>query len=189
MRWQEVILPIREQASNPVNSDLTAPPLRRRLICMVYEAMLLFGIVFVSDFLFDVITQSKHALVLRHARQFWLFLVIGTYFVFCWTRSGQTLAMQTWRIKVVDLDGGRLPVIKAIVRYCLAWMWFLPAAALVYQLGLKQWAMAAAIALGMLVWALTARLDKYGQFLHDRIAKTRLVHIPSEKELKAQSQA
>ncbi|MFZ6775408.1 RDD family protein [Undibacterium sp. Ji83W] len=172
-----------------MNSDLIAPAIRRRLICMVYEAMLLFGIVFVSGFIFDVITQSRHALMLRHARQFWLFVVIGTYFVFCWSRSGQTLAMQTWRIKVVDLDGGKLPVIKATVRYCLAWMWFLPAMALDYQLGLKEWQMAGIVIAGMLAWAYTARFDKQGQFLHDRLAKTRLIHIPSEIELKAQSKA
>ncbi len=156
---------------------------------MVYEAMLLFGIVFVSGFIFDVITQSRHALMLRHARQLWLFVVIGIYFAFCWSRSGQTLAMQTWRIKVVDLDGGKLPVIKAIVRYCLAWMWFLPAMALDYQLGLKEWQMAGVVIAGMLAWAYTARFDKQGQFLHDRLAKTRLIHIPSEIELKAQSKA
>lgn len=127
--------------------------------------------------------------MLRHARQFWLFVVIGTYFVFCWSRSGQTLAMQTWRIKVVDLDGGKLPVIKAIVRYCLAWMWFLPAMALDYQLGLKEWQMAGVVIAGMLAWAYTARFHKHGQFLHDRLAKTRLIHIPSEIELKAQSNA
>nr|WP_277624084.1 RDD family protein [Undibacterium sp. TS12] len=164
---------------------MSAPPLRRRLICMVYEAMLLFGIVFVSGFIFDVITQSKHALVLRHARMAWLFLVIGTYFVFCWSRSGQTLAMQTWRIKVVDLDGGKLPVVKAMVRYCLAWMWFLPAMALVYQLGLKQWPSMAVLAIGMAGWAYTARMDKQGQFLHDRWAKTRLIHIPAKIDPKA----
>ncbi|MBI3285782.1 MAG: RDD family protein [Burkholderiales bacterium] len=144
---------------------------------MVYEAMLLFGIVFASDWIFDVLTQSRHALALRHARQFWLFLVIGMYFVFCWSRSGQTLAMQTWRIRVVDLDGGKLPLIKAIVRYCLAWMWFLPATALVYQLGLKQWQMVLAIVAGLIGWALTAHFDKNGQFLHDRLAKTRLIDV------------
>ena len=152
---------------------------------MIYEGMLLFGIVFVSGWIFDVTTQSRHALTLRHARQFWLFFVVGAYFVFCWSRSGQTLAMQTWRIKVTDLDGGKLPVVKAIVRYCLAWMWFLPAAALVYQLGLKQWPMVIVIALGMLAWAMTSRLDKNGQFLHDRLAKTRLIHIPAEIDRKA----
>ncbi|MDE2429519.1 MAG: RDD family protein [Burkholderiales bacterium] len=151
---------------------------------MVYEAMLLFGIVFVFGSIFDILTQSRSALTLRHARQFWLFIVIGAYFVFCWSRSGQTLAMQTWRIKAVDLDGGRLPVIKAIVRYCLSWMWFLPAAALDFQFGLKEWNMVIALTLGIAAWAYTAKMDKNGQFLHDRLAKTRLIELPAETKSK-----
>ncbi|MFZ6724609.1 RDD family protein [Undibacterium sp. MH2W] len=163
-----------------MNTDLTAPPLRRRLICMVYEAMLLFGIVFVFGFLFDVTTQSKSALMLRHGRQTWLFFVIGAYFVFCWSRSGQTLAMQTWRLRVTDQDGTRLPVIKAIVRYVLAWMWFVPAMALSYEFELKEWSMMVVLAIGMFAWALTSRLDKNGQFLHDKLAKTCVIHVPGE---------
>lgn len=149
---------------------------------MVYEALLLFGIVFVAGFLFDVITQSKHALTLRHLRQVWLFIVIGIYFVFCWTRSGQTLAMQTWRIRVADTDGKKLPLVKAIVRYCLAWMWFIPAMAINYQLGLKEWPMIIVLGIGIAGWAMTSRLDEHGQFLHDKLAKTRLFHVSSENE-------
>lgn len=167
---------------------LTAPRLRRRLICMLYEAMLLFGIVFAADWALDVLTQSRHALALRHVRQLWLFLVIGAYFVFCWSRSGQTLAMQTWRIRVVDLDGGKVPLIKAVVRYCLAWMWFLPALGLVYQFGLKQWAMVLTVAAGVAGWGLTAWFDKDGQFLHDRLAKTRLMEIGPDTAVKDEDQ-
>lgn len=144
---------------------------------MVYEAMLVFAIFFIAGGLFDVLTQSRHALYLRHARQLWLFLVIGAYFVYCWNRSGQTLAMQTWRIRLADLDGGKVPVVKAIVRYCLAWMWFIPAMAISFQFGLQQWPMVLVIATGLAGWALTARFDKDGQFLHDRLARTRLIHI------------
>ncbi|MFZ6687065.1 RDD family protein [Undibacterium sp. SXout11W] len=167
-----------------MNIDLQAPPLRRRLICMIYEAMLLFGIVFVFDFIFDVATQSKSALILRNGRQAWLFFVIGTYFIYCWSRSGQTLAMQTWCIRVTDLDGSKLPLIKAIVRYFLAWMWFIPAMALGYQFGLKEWPMIILVALGALAWALTSRLDKDGQFLHDKLAKTRLIQVPEKTQTK-----
>jgi len=153
---------------------------------MVYEAMLLFGIVFVFGFIFDVATQSKSALMLRHGRQAWLFFVIGIYFVYCWSRSGQTLAMQTWKIRVADLDGSKLPLVKAIVRYFLAWMWFIPAMALDYQFELKEWPMIIVVCLGMSGWALTYRFDKDGQFLHDKLAKTRLVqvpeHIPNQQE-------
>ncbi|MFZ6753694.1 RDD family protein [Undibacterium sp. Dicai25W] len=167
--------------------ELQAPLLRRRLICMVYEAMLLFGIVFVFGFIFDVTTQSKSALMLRHGRQAWLFLIIGAYFVFCWSRSGQTLAMQTWRIRVTDLDGGKLPLVKAIVRYFLAWMWFIPAMALDYQFGLKEWPMVLVISLGITGWALTSRLDKNGQFLHDKLAKTCLIQVPEKAQSSVES--
>ena len=159
------------------SQELPTPLLRRRLACMVYEAILLFGIVFAADFLFDVLTQSKHALLFRHARQAWLFIVIGAYFVFCWSRGGQTLPMKTWKIRVTDLDGGKVPVVKAIVRYCFAWMWFLPATALVYQFGLKQWDMVIAVILGIAGWSMTIHLNPGRQFLHDQFAKTRLIHV------------
>src|SRR5690606_42131994 len=62
------------------HTELT-PSRLRRFACMMYEAVLLFGVVFLAGYLFDTLTQSKHALMLRHARQAWLFLAIGAYFV------------------------------------------------------------------------------------------------------------
>jgi uncharacterized RDD family membrane protein YckC len=144
---------------------------------MVYEAMLLFAVVFVAGLIFDIWTQSRHALTLRHARELWLFLVMGAYFVFFWSRSGQTLAMKTWSIRVVDIDQAKLPVVKAVVRYCLAWLWFLPGLALAYQFELKSWSSIVVVCLGMASWALTAVFDKDKQFLHDRLAKTRLINV------------
>jgi uncharacterized RDD family membrane protein YckC len=152
---------------------------------MVYEAMLLFAVAFVAGLIFDIWTQSRHALTLRHARELWLFLVMGAYFVFFWSRSGQTLAMKTWSIRVVDMNQAQLPVVKAIVRYCLAWMWFLPGLALAYQFDLKSWSSIVVVCLGMAAWALTAVFDKDKQFLHDRLAKTRLINvkqIPTDTE-------
>jgi len=144
---------------------------------MVYEAMLLFGVVFIAGWLFDTLTQSRHALTLRHARQFWLFLVLGAYFIFFWHRSGQTLAMKTWRIKLVTPDAVQIPITKAITRYLLAWMWFLPAMTLDYALDLKGWASIGVIAVGMALWTMTIRLNKDRQFLHDQLAGTRLIHF------------
>lgn len=143
---------------------------------MVYEAMLLFGVIFTADMIFDVWTQSRHALTLRHAREAWLFAILGIYFVFFWCRSGQTLAMKTWNIKLIDGERQKLPVIKAVVRYCLAWMWFIPGLAIAYQFELKGWLAIVAVTANIFLWALTYKLDKDGQFLHDKLAKTRLVH-------------
>jgi uncharacterized RDD family membrane protein YckC len=140
---------------------------------MLYEGMLLFGLVFVTILVFNFLSKSRPVL------QVLLFLVIGFYFVYCWTRSGQTLAMKTWRIRVTDLDGQPLPRIKAIVRYVLSWMWFLPALALSYQFNLQKTEAIVAIFAGLAGWALTALLDPERQFMHDKLAKTRLTELPA----------
>ncbi|WP_420227435.1 RDD family protein [Pigmentiphaga litoralis] len=123
-----------------------------RFACMMYEAILLFGVVFVADYLFDTLTQSKHALALRHERQAWLFVAIGAYFILCWRMGGQTLPMKTWDIRLVDGNGGRIPLWKAVVRYVLSWP--------VTFSGIGY------------VWAC---FDKDRQFLHDRLVGTRLI--------------
>jgi uncharacterized RDD family membrane protein YckC len=161
---------------------LAAPTLKRRIICMIYEALLLLGVVAFATFLFLFIAQkfatpesthSSESLLLK----LWLFIVIGAYFVFFWCRTGQTLAMKTWRIRLIDNERRRLPLPKAIARYCLAWMWFLPGLAIAAQFGLKPLASLIAVSISYTLWATTALLHKDKQFLHDRLAKTRLVHV------------
>lgn len=165
-----------------------APTIKRRLICMIYEALLLLGVVAVADFIFLFIAQNFPAYMPPHASEswqmkFWLFIVIGLYFVYFWSRTGQTLAMKTWRIRIVDNERAKLPVLKAIVRYCLAWMWFLPGLAIAEQLGLKHWGSLIAVGIGFTLWACTAVFDKDKQFLHDKLAKTRLVQVDDDQTL------
>lgn len=163
------------------------PPalLKRRLACMLYESMLVFGVVFIAGLLLDTLTQSRHALTMRHTRQFWLFLVLGAYFLYFWMRGGQTLAMKTWHIKLEAPGTASVPFSNAALRYLLAWMWFLPAMALNFALGLKEWEGIGVIAAGMCLWALTAKLDKDGQFLHDKLAGTRLISLIPTKTLRS----
>ncbi len=170
---------------NPATPHPT-PSLRRRLVCMmIYEAALVFGVIFFASLIFDVSTQSRSAMTLRLAREVFLFFVIGTYFVFFWRRGGQTLAMQTWQIKLVNDDYSAVPLAKAVVRYCLAWMWFLPGIIVAYQLNLKDAQLAIPIVIGFCAWAATVFFTKDGQFLHDKLAKTRLIEIPkSDKRIK-----
>lgn len=155
---------------------------------MIYEALLLLGVVAVAVFIFLFIAQSFPAIVPPHATEswpmkFWLFIVIGLYFVYFWSRTGQTLAMKTWRIRLVDKERLKLPVLKAIVRYCLAWMWFLPGLAIAAQLGLTPLRSLIAVGIGYLLWACTAFFDKDKQFLHDKFAKTRLVQVDKDQTL------
>lgn len=154
---------------------------------MVYESLLLFGVLFAAQVIFillsssNLLSKAKLGFNLAHANEIWFFMVLGTYFVFFWQRSGQTLAMQTWSIKLVDNERPKLPLIKAVVRYFLAWLWFLPGIALANQFELKRWPEFAVIAGCAALWAATPLLDKKDrQFLHDRLAKTRLIHVEQQ---------
>ena len=65
----------------------------------------------------------------RLGLQAFVFLVLAVYFSFFW-QKGQTLAMKTWRIRIVDKHGASLSWGRALLRYLLVWLWFLPGLAL-----------------------------------------------------------
>jgi uncharacterized RDD family membrane protein YckC len=147
---------------------------------MVYESMLLFGVLFISGWLFSTLLQQRHALYLRSALQDWLFIVLGVYFVWFWTHRGQTLAMKTWRIRLETRDGKEVTTRRAIGRYLLAWGWILPGLAIAWAVGAQNWMLVLIPTANVLLWALTIYLDPQRQFLHDRIARTRVVSVTEE---------
>src|SRR5256885_8825705 len=75
-------------------SPQMAPRLARRMACWLYEGMLLFGVVFIAGYLFGTLSQTRNAMDNRHALQAFMFVVLGIYFVWFWSK-GQTLAMKT----------------------------------------------------------------------------------------------
>ncbi len=155
---------------------LPAPPsVRRRLAALVYEAVILFGIVFFAGYLFGTLTQQRNGLVHRDLLAAWVALVVGVYFVWCWTHGGQTLPMKTWRLRLVDRQGLPVRSVRAVVRYLLAWLWFLPPLALHPLLHLSLPYTLGAAAVWFVLWAASARLDGARQFPHDRLAGTRIV--------------
>ncbi|MFN7834512.1 MAG: RDD family protein [Burkholderiaceae bacterium] len=132
----------------------------QRLACAIYEAVLLFGIVFMAGYIFDVITQSRHALMHRHARQIMLFLIIGTYFVWSWSAGRQTLPMKTWHLYLLERSGQPVRPWRAACRYVLSWP----------------------LVLTGLGW-LWSFVDRDKQFLQDRLAGTRLtIRYPSDSK-------
>ncbi len=155
---------------------LPAPRLRRRLACFVYEGVLLFGVVMIAGLLYSTVTNQRHALAGTTGLQVFLFVVLGAYFVFFWSRTGQTLAMQTWHIRLVTRAGQRVGSGRALCRYCLSWLWFVPALLAVQLSGLKTGAASfSAMIAGVLAYAAVAWLRPDRQFWHDAVCGTRLV--------------
>jgi uncharacterized RDD family membrane protein YckC len=116
---------------------------------MVYEAVLLFAVGFFAAWLFYFASGGHDATSggLRHLLQLFIGTVFAAYFLWCWLRGGQTLAMKAWRIRLVDVTPAR-----ALARFALA-----------------------ALLVPTLISILWSFLDREGQFLHDRLAGTRLV--------------
>jgi uncharacterized RDD family membrane protein YckC len=114
---------------------------------MAYEAVLLFAVAFFAAWIFFFVSGAQDATSgwRRHALQLFIGTVFAAYFLWCWLRGGQTLAMKAWGIRLVDVTPR-----KALLRFVLALLLFPVSVA----------------------WAL---LDRDRQFLHDRLAGTRLV--------------
>lgn len=125
-----------------------------RLAAMAYEALLLIGVLAIALLLPHILIGAFLSRVAT-APILWthIFLVLLIYFLWFWCRTGQTLAMKTWHISIIDKSGQPVRIAQALFRYLLCWM----------SLGLAG--------VG-LMWAL---IDRDRQFLHDRLAGTRLI--------------
>ncbi len=165
------------QTTEP-SSNMPPASLKSRLLAMVYESMLLFAVLFAATLLFSTLLEQRHALYRRDDLQYWLYVVLGIYFCWFWRHGGQTLAMKTWRIQLLTRDGTPLSWARAVPRYMLAWLWFLPGLAAARYLNAQGWMLVTLPALNMLLWALAVFLDRDRQFLHDRLAGTRIIQLP-----------
>jgi uncharacterized RDD family membrane protein YckC len=110
----------------------------------------------------------------RHALQAFLFLIFGIYFVWLWSR-GQTLAMKTWNIRIVDVAGRAVSQPRALLRYVLSWLWLMPALGAVAPFSLPVGEIVVVVLGWVAVWAVLSRFHPERQFLHDALAGTRLI--------------
>lgn len=157
--------------------SMDTPSLRRRMACWLYEGLLMFGVVFISGYLFGTLSQTRNALDNRHALQAFLFVIFGIYFVWFWAK-GQTLAMKTWNIRLVDRHNAPVSQKRALARYCLSWLWFLPPLIAISPFTLSGGEVSVLLIGWVFVWALLSRFHPDRQFWHDAWAGTRLVNSP-----------
>jgi uncharacterized RDD family membrane protein YckC len=131
----------------------TVPGIGRRVLSMLYESLIVFAVTFFAGLAFYGATHGRLSGNTRLVFQLYLFLVLGAYFIACWSRGGRTLPMQTWKMRVVRPDNLPIGVGRAALRYVLAWP-----SLLLFGVGV--------------FWAF---FDRDRQFLHDRLAGTRVV--------------
>jgi len=152
------------------------PSVARRLSCWMYEGVLLFGVIFISGYLFSTLSQTRHALDNRHGLQFFVCLVLAVYFTWFW-HKGQTLAMKTWHVRLVDVNGQALTQRRALLRYALSWVWFLPPLVFAQLSHASTLITLLACLIWVFVWAILSRFHPDRQFWHDHWSGTRLIDV------------
>jgi uncharacterized RDD family membrane protein YckC len=129
------------------------PSLLKKTLACIYELLLLAALWMIVVAIYIAIVGEANSMTKRFLLQLLLWVSTGAYFVRCWCKTGQTLAMQTWKLKVVNSQGHLLTIKQALIRYVFASISFL------------------VLGFGFL-WAI---LDKDRQFLHDRLLQSKIV--------------
>jgi uncharacterized RDD family membrane protein YckC len=168
--------------------SLPAPTIKRRIALNLYEMLVLFGVLafaflmphLIIGVVFEVTAPS--AILMAH-----MYLVLAFYFMWYWTKTGQTLAMQTWRIQLVNVDGAIMKRSQALMRFAIGSLWLIPAALILF-INIKMNPSASMggsvsiifFSVTLFLWPLSAYLDrKNRQSIPDRWSGTRLVQLPN----------
>jgi uncharacterized RDD family membrane protein YckC len=154
------------------------------MAAFTYEGVLAFGILFATGLVYAVAVRQTSGIEHRPGLLAACFLVLGVYFVGLWCRSGQTLAMKTWHLKVLHATGTPLTPRRALARYLAAWVWILPPLALASALPRPSLAAYLTIPVVWIVaYALSALLHPRRQFWHDALCDTAVVDAPPSSPL------
>ena len=135
----------------------------RRFAALIYDALLLLALLMVFTALSLAFTK-QHVAVTREYAGVWFYVyrvgelgVIATYYILNWIRSGHTLGMRAWHLRAVDDRGRRMNAQSAALRFLCGFLAWPP------------------LGLGVL-WLY---LDPDHVAIHDRLSKTRVLHIPA----------
>lgn len=150
------------------NSEIPAAPIWRRLAALLYDSFILLAISFLygaaATFVGSI--AGWHRADYQPMFQHWVFtlgwvLVLAVFYIWFWHKSGQTIGMRTWRLKLVD---GRDPTITPNWRLCT--LRAVVAPPLIISGGIGYW---------------YGLLDKQKRCLHDRCSHTHVIEVAKER--------
>lgn len=149
--------------------NFATPSLLRRFAAMIYDSLLLMAVSILYGALAVGINLLINGAPVEGERVSWgnweILVFIGwilsllLFFCYFWCKSGQTLGMKTWRMKMFESQSMQLPSLT----HCLIRCVFAPLSFLL---------------LGVGYWLMYASADR--QTLHDKISKTRILLLSKD---------
>lgn len=140
----------------------------RRLAALLYDGFLVAAIWMALGFLLQLLVGPDTNQLIDGVVQtdpvldailFTLMVASGSgFYIWFWTRSGQTLGMIAWRIKTVSIDDGLISIRQGLIRYLAAWPAF-------FFFGLGY------------LWLY---LDSEGDAVHDKLSRSKVVLLPKQ---------
>ncbi len=163
-----------------------------RLMAMLYDGMLILALLFFISMILVVIgtkwllpvgTTAQQAQLLPAWYQnlvltpSFILTLIGFYGVF-WRKSGQTLGMQTWRLKTMNRDGSLLTWWQAIMRILSACVLPVVCGLIGYALHGHRGAVIFSMFMGLMFNYWFAWFNKQGLTVHDLLSNTVTMKMP-----------
>jgi uncharacterized RDD family membrane protein YckC len=86
---------------------IDCPPasLIKQLAAVLYDSLLIFGVLFFATAI-ALLLNDGEAIESNLWFSFYLLLTVFTFYAWFWNRSGQTLGMRVWKIRLIDDSGG-----------------------------------------------------------------------------------
>ncbi len=150
------------------SQNLPRAGLLRRLAALLYDAFLVGSIWMLIGFVLQLIVgPDNNQLVDGRVETnplldniLFLLMVASSagFYIGFWTRSGQTLGMIAWRIKLETTGGELISPGQGLIRYLAAWPAF-------FLLGLGY------------LWLV---IDKNGDAVHDKVSQTIVILLPRD---------
>ncbi|CDI00936.1 putative RDD domain containing protein [Candidatus Competibacter denitrificans Run_A_D11] len=181
--------------ANPPASAADVPPalplprarLPRRLAAILYDSLLLAGVLLVASALALAIavavwggeTVTLHD-PLRSNPFFSMYLLLVCFLFYggFWVHGGQTLGMRAWRIQVRRYDGNGIGWWQALARFLVGGLWLAPLLYLHRALGATVLSLSAGLLSLIMIQALR---------LPDQVSSTELLMLPKRTSRSSQA--
>lgn len=181
--------------TNPTSNLQEQPTIAKagvRMIAIVYDGMLILALLFIVGTVLSVLgtylfvpigTTSQEAQRLPTWYQngvmtpAFILTLVGFYGLF-WRRGGQTLGMQTWRLKTLTQEGKLLTWTQSLIRILSACLVPVLCGMAGYAMHGTRWAILLSAIFGLLFNYCFCWFNRQGLAVHDMLSKTMTLKMP-----------